>query len=713
MDDKISRAINAAKKLGVSMSYARGGTPPQQDMHAMARVLEQVRGTTLGRQVGMYQNQPAGQSLQNLYGDLMGLAREGKVGRKWYEKSSKRILDYFHGDKNEADKFAQLIAIYSPQTTVPVNTGNAIKAYNRAKAGEQLWNGDIIDRDKTFNTIKEASDYTRGLGGENSGITRVPLDDSGKRFLIARHKPGSYENIATADRDLKAHLLMNEGVPFEGRKTNNFWNNLMVHIDPKRLQGSTQDLWMAHAFGFPDTAVGSGQKYSFMEQLTQKMADELGWRPHQVQAAIWTAIKTRMEGASDSAKREAVRRGIANMVPGKGGANKFEIVPGKEDDFSELHRDMALGSKVSRKKIAESSRDFSDFLDQNLGYVSWESAPSKKLGHLQGIEDLAPEHKAEYHGAVSKALQDDQGNDLLSKFLGIMSPGGIDAQGYWEGKSNPQTHMLAGSTRVKGAMQSPDIDTSSKQLMELYAAAKGLLHKQDGVGYHRPFYNPQVTKANGIEFKFDNDLTPDHIVRLGKHVDALSGGNAAVIPINNRTVRMLNFGFPGTGNDHRPFHKAMVSAVNSALPDTHKAEAGLFASDGDLIGNDWSTEKNGESYIRKIAASGRPDLLEYVSTVLAPRLQAVDASFAQRHGLQIDPQVEKSIATAHLHPLAGGNPAPQPAPAPQPLTPEATQPNMPATPPKFKRGGSVHSKFGTDAVQNAVKIARQLKRGRP
>lgn len=713
MDDKISRAINAAKKLGVSMSYARGGTPPQQDMHTMARALEQVRGTNIGRQVGMYQNQPAGEALQSLYGDLMSLARQGAPGRRWYEKSSKRILDYFHGDKNEADKFAQLIAIYSPQTTVPVNTGNAMKAYNRAQAGEQLWNGDIIDRDRTFGSIKEANEYSRSIGGEGAGITKVPLDDSGKRFLIARHKPGSYENIATADRDLKAHLLMNENVPFEGRKTNNFWNNLMVHIDPKRLQGSTQDLWMAHAFGFPDTAVGSGQKYTFMEDMTKKLADELGWRPHQVQAAIWTAIKTRMEGASNDAKREAVNRGMAQMVPGNGGASRFEIQPGREDDFSELHREMALGKKVTRKDIISSARDFSDFLDQNLGYVSWESAPSKQIGHLNGIEQLPSAAKAEYHGMVSKALQDEKGNDLLAKFLRIMSPGGVDASGYWQGASNPQTHMMAGSTRVKGALQSPDIDESSKKMMELYAAAKGLLHKQDGVGYHRPYYNPKVTQANGIEFNFDNDVTPDHIVRLGKHVDALSGGNAAVIPINNRTVRMLNFGIPGTEKDQRPFHKAMTTAVQSAFPNTHNADAKIFASDGDLIGNDWSKNQNGEDYIRKIGGSGRSDLLEYVSTVLAPRLQEVDRAFAQKHGLQVDPQVEKAIATAHLHPLAGGNPASQLAPAPQPLTTESTQPNMPTTPPKFKRGGSVHSKFGTDAVQTAVKIARQLKRGRP
>jgi len=639
MEDIVKRALSLTK--GKPSNPLKGTPLGDDEIKDLSSLLSNVRNTRAGRMHERYQSLPPEQSIQTMYGDLLDLAKQGKPGKLWYEKSSKRILQYLGGDKNAADKFAQLIAIYSPQTTVPINTGNAIKAYNRAKTGSKLWDGDIVDRDRTFNSIKESSDYVKSLGGENAGITKVPLDDSGKRFLIARHKPKSYENIATADRDLKAHLLMNEGIPFEGRKTNNFYNNLMVHIDPSRLQGSTQDLWMAHAFGFPDTTIGASGKYDFMEKITKRLADQLGWRPHQVQAAIWTAIKTRMEGVANDAKKAAIDKGMASMQMGPKGKPRFAINEGMEDKVAELHHDMALGKKVSRKEILDSSKDFSDFMDQNLSHITWESAPSKDVSHLNGIEELPPEAKAEYHGLASKALQDKDGNDLLAKYLGIMSPGATDAPGYWQGKTNPASHTMVGTTRVKAALQKPDIDEPSKQLLDIYATAKGLLHKQDGVGYHRPFYNPQITQANGIEYSFDKDLTDDHIRNIGQSLDgALSG--ASLVPVNNRKVRVLNFSGQHE-EDQRGFHRVVDSVMSKATPDTHTATKRVFASDGNLVENDWKVDKNGENYRQRLSAAGRPDVHEFVSSVLAPRLEAVDREFAEKHGLKTDPQLEQSI----------------------------------------------------------------------
>ena len=634
--------VDAALKIARdrTKSSAKWGQNKSLEFGDLAKILEDVRSTKLGRTIQRYQTPEAGEATQTMYKDLLGLAKEGTPGRKWYEKSSKRILDYVGGNKNEADKFAQLIAIYSPQTTVPVNTSNAIKAYNRSKVGHKIWNGDIVDREKTFDKIADVTKYINSLGGSKAGFTKIPLDDTNKRYLIARHDPKSYDNIATADRDLKAHLVMNEGIPFEGRKTNNFYNNLMVHIDPHRLQGSTQDLWMAKAFGFHDPAIASGAKYDFMERLTEKLSKELNWKPHQVQAAIWTAMKTRQESIANDAKKEAIKQGLAKLVSGPKGKDKFVINEGNEDKFSELLRDMAMKAPISRKKIKESSKDFSDFLDQNLAHITWESAPSKRIAHLQGLEDLPPEARAEYHGLMSRAMHDDKGNDLLAKHLGIMTPGSVDAPGYWEEKSNPASHVKVASTRIKGAEQRPDIDEPSKELLNIYANAKGLLHKQDGVGYHRPFFNPKISEANGVEYNFDKDLTPDHVIGIGKALDAHTSGSG-LIPVSPRTVRVINFGnnYP----DQRDFHKAVDNVMSTSVPDTHTAIKRAFASDGDLVGNDWEINKNGEDYRQRLSASKRPDVLKFISTVLAPRVEAVDREFAQKHGLQTDPQLESSL----------------------------------------------------------------------
>lgn len=649
----IQQAQQTVDAVQPTVDTALASTPQGQTASAasLGRLLDKTRKTQVGRMVDRYQQPTVGTAVNRLHGDLTRLAQEGEPGRMWYEKSSKRILDYVGGNKDEAHKLAQLVAIYSPQTTVDVNTANAIKAYNRAKAGQKMWDGDIIDHDKSFDTIKGASDYAKSLG---KNITKVPLDDSGKRFLFARHNIKGYENIATADRDLKAHLLMNEGIPFEGRKTNNFYRNLMVHIDPSLEQGSTQDLWMARAFGFHDDAVGDNSKYDFMEKLTHKLGAELGWKPQQVQAAIWTAMKTRQEAVKNLVPQEAVEKGLGAMVPDpKTGKPRFSVHEGKEDDYSSLMRERALNAVLDPGHIARSARDFSDFLDQNLAHVSWEATPSKQIAHLNGLEDKPPEVKADYHKRISEALQDDKGQDLLAQYMGILSPGTVEAPGYWEGNVNPASHLQVAATRIKAAGQRPDIDDASKDLMETYANARGLLLKQDGVGYHRPYYNPKVTAANGIEYHFDTPLTGDQIKSIGKEVEARVP-DTGVIPSGPNILRVINF---SGADDHRPYHRAVDNALQEAHLGDTVAYKRLFASDGNLATNDWKKSPNGEDYRSRLGASRRSDVLRYVSDVLAPKVEAVDQAFAHEHGLKRDPRLEKALRGAADTDEAVGSPA--------------------------------------------------------
>ena len=72
-----------------------------------------------------------------------------------------------------------------------------------------------------------------------------------------------------------------------------------------------------------------------------------------------------------------------------------------------------------------------------------------------------------------------------------------------------------------------------------------------------------------------------------------------------------------------------------------------FGSDGDLRGNEWETSKHGEDYQKRLRASKRPDVLKFISTVLAPRVEAVDREFAQKYGLKTDPQLENTLRTLH------------------------------------------------------------------
>jgi hypothetical protein len=648
-----SKDVRAAMLTARRMARDAGGETPGTSHAQMARSLGKVKSTSIGQMVGRYQNMSAERAHRLMYGDLYRLAIEGHPGKEWYENSSKSILNHVNGDINEADKFAQLIAIYSPQTSVPTNTQNAIKAYNRAKAGHAIWNGQIIDKDRQFKSAKEANEYLNSLGGSKQGYTKIPLEGA-NRFLIAKHgNIKDYENIATMDRDLKAHLVMNEDVPFEGRKINNFYNNLMVHIDPSRLQGSTQDLWMARAFGFLNDAVGGGEKYNYMEQVTQRLAKELGWRPHQVQAAIWTAIKTRQEAVENEVKKMALERGIARMgVNPQTGKPTFQVNDGMDEKYATLMRNISLGANVTPEQIAESAKDFSHFLKDNLAHVAWESAPGVKSRHLEGFDALPPEAKAEYHVGISKALQDENGNDRLAQYLGMLSPGAVESPGYWEGASNPATHQLISSTRIKAAGQSPKIDEPSKHLMDIYSDALGFLLKQDGVAYHRPYFNPQVSKANGLEYAFKDvdenplDLSHDHIVHLGKMIDTHVPG-AALVPVGGHKVRVINFGYGG--DDQREFHKAMDSVVNDATIPGAVAHKRIFASDGNVRSNNWEAAPYGEDYRSRLSAAGRSDVLGHMASAIAPKIEAFDNEFASKYGLGRNTQLEAAIR----NPFAG------------------------------------------------------------
>lgn len=182
------------------------------------------------------------EDLERLMDIVEELAQKGKAGRFWYRDSGEAILKLAGGNKDVAAKVAQLIAIYSPQKAVVPNFGEAVKAYNSWKFGLPIDNG---------------------MGWQKRKAQEV-LDGTGN---------------------------------WEGRKTNNFYRNLLQHIDHKRFVEEgftgdevTSDMWMARVFGYMRTKLTEG-RYDVIEDITQRLAQELGWEPQEVQAAVWTAVK--------------------------------------------------------------------------------------------------------------------------------------------------------------------------------------------------------------------------------------------------------------------------------------------------------------------------------------------------------------------------------------------------------------------------------------
>ena len=213
------------------------------------------------------------EDVEKLEEQVKKLAVEGAVGRYWYEDAAEKILEITNGDVVEAEKLIALLAIYSPQTGVEVNTYFAVRAYEQ-----------------------HANNVSR------------------RDF-----------SVKTAVQDNKARAVLYDNRDWTGRKTDNFYKNIMFHIvqqaTPEQLrsmridtaflekiqQPVTVDMWVYRAMGY-DTIGLTDEKgkgaFGFSEKMINRLTYSLNqslaegeprYEAHQVQAMVWTAIKARSE----------------------------------------------------------------------------------------------------------------------------------------------------------------------------------------------------------------------------------------------------------------------------------------------------------------------------------------------------------------------------------------------------------------------------------
>lgn len=490
-------------------------------------------GTT-GQYVGAPRGLDSPQKLAALRRNMLNIAKQGEPGRFWYERSSQAILDAVNGDKEAADKIAQAIAITSGgQTPVMANFEFAIQAYNQ-------W-----------------------LQGKPIVTSRFPNQYGPKLQKVF------------------------DGGSWEGRKTNTFYNNVMVNIDPKRTQGVTVDMHMMRVFGF-DTDNPSPQQYEFVENEVNRISEKLGWTNYQTQAAMWVVQKANKEG----------------------------------------------------KSVQEMSFDYKDALENTLGQISWETKPSASSGHMAEIFDAPMEQQAEYHYTMSKALTGDDGVDLIAKEFGLLSPGSFDAPGVFEGVLSPgtQTYALM-PKKYKG--KTGEVDEATLELVKMYAVTRGILLKQDGVGFHRPFYKKGTPKKdlNGFDINIGRRFTEDEIIQLDKLIQEKTGMNF-LSPVSTDTgVRLLNFTDGQEGQiPNVDYQKQILEALDIFEISDITLEGGMqvkqFKAQLGYVENNWKEAPNGEIYIND-SFPGRPDLQARVRAVTekyADRIRAVEDEFSDKYG---------------------------------------------------------------------------------
>jgi hypothetical protein len=534
-DDRSGDIVSetSARLVGQEESTDRDGVRPE------ISELKQV-GTT-GQVVGAPEGMDSKQKVGALRRKMRGLAKEGVSQRFWYEQSGQALLDITNNNKENADKLAQVIAITSPGTPVEANFNYALQAYYQYIAGETVKTG------------------------------RFPKAMSEKIINVF------------------------EGKDWGGRKTNEFYNNIMRVIDPSRTQGVTVDVWMVRAFNF-DTDAPTPAQYSFVENEIQKISNQLGWEPQQVQAAIWTAQKARDEGTDVNA----------------------------------------------------AGFNYANALEKSLGQISWESIPGRTSGHMPEMFNAPYEQLQEYHVAISKALQDESGSDLVANTLGILSPGIVEAPGFFEGKVSPGSQTQIALTKIYKADPKTEfakLEPASEDLAKAYSAALGILLKQDGIGYHKPFFQKGIakTKLNGMDINIGRPLTENETQMLAEAMEKESGIKD-YNPIGTANgARLINFSYLDIPN--LKFKKIVNNVLNGVqFENNEDVDLGQFASSEGYLSNNWSKNKNGESYIESIRGIS-PDLQGRVENIvrdLKQRIDEVDQTFSEKYGWKRDESINSN-----------------------------------------------------------------------
>ena len=605
------------------------------------------RVRTTGQYVGMPPGVNTPDKLERLRIKLIRMTQDGMEGRYWYEKSSKKILQITQGNREDAEVLAAFIAAYSPQNKVYPNLGQAVRAYYEWKAGKKITIG------------KFGTDIERG------------------------------QSVADGER-------------WEGIKTNNFYINLMVEINPEIVQGATVDMWIMRVWGYK-TDVPGKVRYARVEREISLIADRLTkleadkyaedlaaynsnptgvapvaptpWQPQQVQAAIWVAGKARYEEAAALAKKEGKKLGeYVLQAPNAEGKRQWAWVDSKNPNVPDKEIAAKWENKIFKAiykatpvDISDSKNDFADYILRDIGQVSFEVRPGSSTGDMPGMETATPAQQLEYLVAQRNALLDEGGNNVVDRELGILVLGDEILPGVWKDETNPsiQTSVVAprGSGLEQTALGSENkVSVTTAEQLDSKVAIEAILFKQDGAGWHRPFFvdgdRALARDANGLALRIGRGMTANELQALRRYIaeaglQEVSEFSSIAIISEPKGVRFIYFfdtdkyskalasynqnpvgEIPVAPISNAEFQKRMKSAAEAMA----RAYAGLefnlgrFASDGNLIENDWRKNPNGETYRQRLAETGRSDILRRIQDLYGPKIRRINFIFAQKYG---------------------------------------------------------------------------------
>jgi hypothetical protein len=456
---------------------------------------------------------------------------QGPDSFEWYERSGKAIREITHGDQALMEKTVRLAALLSANTSLGGNTTAFIKAAYQLARGE-----------------------TPAAG----------------RF------PNSFAKSAEAALSAKDFTDV-RGADY---KVQSFYQNLhdATFGDDRFTGSSTQDMWMASHFGYPENANGEFKltqaQYRFAHMVTQEVTDAYNaehgtsYLPRHVQAALWTYERNKAKG------------GVQGPV-----------------------------------------QDFSTYISRATQHVTAEVLPGPGTTEFEALSALPREQKEALTREALKIVQDENGNDKILGFLKVPLYSQRQEAGAYEGAVTPNV--------ITSVVAEGGVD-ASRAAADAYALAWMQVFRQQAVPWLR--LSPKVT--GGVDtavITFENEITPEQQDAIDKLLEPMVKTG---FTFSGNSIIVANF----AGMKKAAFLKAVNAAFDGAsIPGdnvivslhTTKAE-GAYHDVKEITGHDWSNEQAAnEALDRATAATRPPGLTEWIHSAQADARQLF-AKYAEK-----------------------------------------------------------------------------------
>lgn len=614
--DAINRVLDAIKiRLGVGQLRGFGSRQYVKDVEAVRKALAdafnewaEAEGATIK---GLNEPAQAKGTTTDVKRELPRSSRRGKRPSPGLERVIKRLHDIL--PKDERGRYIGSGGMsYEGLRKTLIEYGRL--ARSGKKIGADTWYKDSVEAIvRAFNGNKGAAEIFFQVIAITSAHTEVKSNFTAAEKALHQYALGMPINVGTKTTNDKLNDLLYFGIPWEGRKTNNFYKAMMAELHGTPVTESVVDIWHGRAVLGKDSL--TREEYDFADAITVAIAEHLGDQVQRVQAAIWVPIKAMgllkrwVETGQKVRRAEAERRSAEKG----GGGGVLELTSDEQEGFKVKKSKFASATmrELRNAALAEASIDYGDLVNRRWGMLGPETSALPTSAEVAGriinvTAEVKPSTKLDIGKVVAQwsmtRLRQFQ-NDAVAATFG---DGGVRTFLNAFGMNETMVRVIDGVGTYDGGI-APNLLlmlNGSRDQAEFLAKSWMYIFRQDAVPYFRAIpQSDESQDAQGVVVNFSKNLS-DTDVRA--FYNAMRGNVHAGLDLTmlakNKAV-IINF----TNMPNTTFIGAMEAFLKSGAVKNLDGY-GKINAESAYPTHDWVADPAGKDLINGLVATGRPNL---------------------------------------------------------------------------------------------------------